>query len=320
MYSPAKANPLAETVGCGGRMPGVDGMNDGLLGAADPPPFTVVRPDAAGPVVLTCDHATNIVPRALGSLGLPPAALEGHIAWDEGAAEVARLMAEQLDAVCVMSGYSRLVIDCNRALDHETSIVVESDGVVVPGNRGLGERDRALRRRTLFEPYHRSVAAALAAVRARAQRPVLIAVHSFTPVMDGYARPWHVSVLWDDDPRVPVPLMAALRARGDLVVGDNVPYSGREQVGYTIVSHTEGADTPHALIEIRADQIADRQGIALYAAILSEALGPVISGLADGRPAEPGKRPRNRDDGGQRRWTDQYPPRQFADSEGEDYG
>ena len=278
-------------------------MSESLLGAADPPPFTVVGPDAAGPVVLTCDHAANTVPEALGGLGLPPAALEGHIAWDEGAAEVARLMARRLDAVCVMSGYSRLVIDCNRTPGHETSIVAESDGVVVPGNRGLGERERVLRRRTFFDPYHRAVAAALDAVRARGQRPLLIAVHSFTPVMDGQARPWQVAVLWNDDPRVPEPLLAALRARGDLVVGDNVPYSGRERHGYTIIAHAERVDVPNALIEIRADQIADREGIARYAGILSEALEPVIAGLADSRPAEPepGKRPRDRD--GNRWWT-----------------
>ncbi len=255
---------------------------ENLLSAGDPPPVTVVRADAAGPAVLTCDHASNAVPRSLDGLGLPPAALQGHIAWDEGVAEVARLMAGRLDAACVMAGYSRLVIDCNRVPDHETSIAAESDGTAVPGNLDLGEHERALRRSAVFDPYHRAVAAALDAVRARGQRPVLIAVHSFTPVMDGRARPWHIAVLWAQDPRLPVPLIAALRARGDLVVGDNVPYSGRDQYGYTMDAHAGRTDIPHALIEIRTDQIADRQGIARYAGILSEALEPVLAGLAAG--------------------------------------
>ncbi len=257
-------------------------MREGLLSDTDPPPYTVVNADAAGPVVLACDHAGNAVPEALGSLGLPPDALGGHIAWDEGAAEIARLLAGRLNAVCVMAGYSRLVIDCNRAVDHETSIAAESDGIAVPGNRGLGDRERMLRRRAVFDPYHDALAAALDAVRARGQRPALIAVHSFTPVMDGRARPWQVAILWAYDPRIPAPLIAALRARGDLAVGDNVPYSGRDQYGYTMEAHGAGADIPHALIEIRSDEIADAAGVERYAGILAEALEPVLAGLADG--------------------------------------
>jgi predicted N-formylglutamate amidohydrolase len=250
-----------------------------LLSAADPPAFTVINEDAAGPVVLACDHASNAVPASLDGLGLLAADLEGHIAWDAGAAEVTRLLAARLDARCVLAGYSRLVIDCNRAPDHETSIPVESDGLVVPGNVKLSAQDRTRRQATVFHPYHSALAEAIDAVRARGQAPVLIAVHSFTPVMDGFARPWHVAVLWAHNPQLPLPLMAALRARGDLVVGDNQPYSGREQYGYTMDVHAGGTDIPHALIEIRADQIAEPGGIARYAGILTDALGPVLAGL-----------------------------------------
>ena len=250
-----------------------------LLSPSDPPACTVVNPDAAGRVVLACDHASNAIPRALNGLGLPRAEIERHIAWDEGAADVARLLALRLDARCVMAGYSRLVIDCNRAPDNETSIPTTSDGTDVPGNAGLGAQDRTGRRSAVFEPYHRMLAGALDEVRARGQEPVLIAVHSFTPVMDGLARPWHIAVLWADDGRIPVPLMAALSARGDLVVGDNEPYSGREQYGYTMDIHAGAADIPHALIEIRADQIADAAGVARYGEILAQAIETALAGL-----------------------------------------
>jgi len=260
-------------------MPEDRGTLEAVLGATDPPACTVVNPIAAGPVVLACDHASNAIPEMLHRLGLSAGDRARHIAWDAGAAAVAEGLAKRLDARCVLAGYSRLVIDCNREPGHETSIPAESDGTVIPGNAGLGAAERAWRERAIFDPYHRALTDALGAVRARGQRPVLIAVHSFTPVMDGLARPWHVAILWAHDPRIPVPLMAALKARGDLVVGDNEPYSGRERYGYTMDIHAGGADIPHALVEIRADQIANPAGIARYNAILGDAIQTALAGL-----------------------------------------
>ena len=112
--------------------------------------------------------------------------------------------------------------------------------------------------------------------------PVLIAVHSFTPVMAGKARPWQISILWGYDPRVPVPLLAALRARGDLVIGDNEPYSGRKGQGHTIRVHGARRGIPHALIEMRADQVADPDGAARFTDILGSALESVLTQLPAG--------------------------------------
>ena len=190
-----------------------------MLTDREPPPFTVENADGASPIVLACDHASNLVPRALEGLGLVERELHRHIAWDQGAAAVARGLSGRLDAPAVLAGYSRLVIDCNRAPEHETSIAEVSDGTTVPGNAGISEAARAARKRTLFDPYHEALAGALERVRKRGRMPVLIAVHSFTPVLAGTPRPWQVSVLWGFDPRVPVPLLAALRRRGDLAVG-----------------------------------------------------------------------------------------------------
>ncbi len=253
-----------------------------MLTTAEPPPYFVENADGASRAVLACDHASNLVPLSLADLGLPAEELRRHIAWDQGAAEVARGLSRQLDAAAVLAGYSRLVIDCNRSPGHETSIAEESDGTTVPGNIGIDSAARDARRRTLFEPYHDALAGVLRRVGERGQTPVLIAVHSFTPVMGGKARPWQVSVLWGYDPRIPVPLLAALRARGDLVVGDNVPYSGRNRHGYTIKVHGARAGIPHALIEVRADEIADPDGVARYIDILGDALEAVLAQLPAG--------------------------------------
>lgn len=250
-----------------------------LIQPDEDPAVSILNPQGRSAIVLACDHASNAVPRALADLGLSNDALRGHIAWDEGAAEVTAGLSERLDARAVLCGYSRLVIDCNRDPSHETSIATESDNIIVPGNHEVSDAEREDRYRSVFSPYHDALAATLDAVVEDGRTPILIAIHSFTPVMEGFERPWHVTVLWAADPTVPVPLMDALRARGDLTVGDNVPYSGREQYGYTMDVHAAARGIPHALIEMRADEVSDARGIARFTDILADALGTVVDGL-----------------------------------------
>ncbi len=248
-----------------------------LLGADDPPPFEIVNRDGAAPVVLMCDHASNAIPESLATLGLDPVALSHHIAWDSGAAAVARLLAVRLDAPAVFAGYSRLVIDCNRKLGHETSIPAEVDGIPVPGNRPVTPEHAARRAEAVFHPYHHAVESVISDIRARGPAPAIIGIHSFTPEMDGVARPWHLSVLWDRDPRIPVPLLAALRENDDLVVGDNQPYSGSLHYGYSTEVHATAAGLPNALIEIREDRIRTPEDISRHARILGDALEVVLA-------------------------------------------
>ena len=232
-----------------------------LLGKDDPPPVEVVNPDGAAPFVFLCDHASNRVPRALDNLGLPPAELDRHIAWDIGAAAITRRLAAHFDAPAVLAGYSRLVIDCNRRLEDEQSILGSSDGTAVPGNRDLAERDAAARVEACFRPYHRACAAALDRVEARGGVPPVVMMHSFTPAMNGTRRPWHAGVLWDgEDGRMALPLLRALRARNGLHVGDNEPYSGTSHHGYTMPAHAARHGRANVQIEVRQDLVADEPG------------------------------------------------------------
>lgn len=247
-----------------------------LLSADEPPPFEVVNPDAAAPVVLICDHASRTVPRRLGKLGLTDEVLSRHIGWDIGAAEVARHLARRFAATAVFSGYSRLVVDCNQPTDDPTSIPAISDGVVVPGNRGLAAEDIAQRIDACYHPYHRAVRRALQTKERADVAPAVLSIHSCTPVLRGFERPWHIGVLWDQDGRIAEPLMRALGARGDLCVGDNQPYSARTHSGYSIDTHANEAGLPHVMIEIRQDLIGTSQGVEKWAAILGEALAPIL--------------------------------------------
>jgi predicted N-formylglutamate amidohydrolase len=251
-----------------------------LLRPGDPPPVEFANPQGRSPVLLVCDHASRAVPRALDGLGLAPQRLAQHIGWDIGAAAVTRRLARRLDAPAVLAGYSRLVVDCNRDPDDPTSMPEASDGVAVPRNGGLTPEARAARLAAIFAPYHEAVAAELDAIARRGMLPALLSIHSFTPVMNGEARPWHVGVLWDDDPRIAVPLLAALGADPALAVGDNQPYSAREPAGYTVRHHAVRRGIPHVAIELRQDLVAAAAGAEAWAERLAAALQPILAGLA----------------------------------------
>lgn len=250
-----------------------------LLAANEPAPFRVVRREAPTPLLIVCDHASNRVPRRLGTLGLGAAQRRQHIAWDIGAAEIAAALSRRFDATLAETAYSRLVVDCNRRLDDPTLIPAVSDGVPVPGNRGLGVAQRRQRIDALYRPYHAALDALVAAKRRRHALPALVSIHSCTPTMNGFDRPWHIGVLWNEDGRLPLPILAALRRRDDLVVGDNEPYSGRENVGYTVKTHAEALALPHVSFEVRQDLIATRDGALRFAAILGDALAEAFAAL-----------------------------------------
>lgn len=247
-----------------------------LVQPDEPPPFERIGGGGSRPIVVVCDHASNRIPRALNGLGLPAARLSEHIAWDIGAAGVARALAACFGAPAVLGGYSRLVVDLNRSLRDPSAMPAISDGTLVPGNVGLDADERAARVDEIYDPYHAAVEELIESRTEGTRTPILVAVHSFTPVNHGVRRPWHVGVLWDKDPRLAIPLMQNLRAQSDVVVGDNEPYSGRHPADYTIDHHAEPAGIAHAGIEIRQDLIDDERGQRAAAERLAAALAPLV--------------------------------------------
>jgi predicted N-formylglutamate amidohydrolase len=224
-----------------------------LLASDDPPPFSVVNEKGRAPLLLLCDHASKAVPKALGDLGISEAELSRHIGWDIGGLDAATALSEALDAPLVASGYSRLVIDCNRWPGGEGSTPEVSDDTVIPANRRLTKEQVDARAEACFWPYHREVDRLLDGMTAEGRKVCLLVVHSFTPVMKGFERPWHVGVLWNDDPRLPAPLLAELRRDPALVVGDNEPYSARASYEYTLNAHARSRAIPHCSLEVRQD-------------------------------------------------------------------
>ncbi len=256
--------------------------------------FEVVRGALDSGALITCDHASNAIPPGYGTLGLPSEALDRHIAYDIGAAEVVRALAGQLGAPAVLSTYSRLIIDPNRGLDDPTLVMRYSDGAIVPGNAYIDAAEIARRSARFWAPYREEVAATVDAMIATGEPPALISIHSFTPVMRSLARPWKIGILWDRDGRIPKPLIEALIAERDLradEVGDNEPYDGA-LAGDTIDEIATSRGLANALIEIRQDLIAERNDAAAWAERLGRVLRPIIADPQSRAPADFGSRAR----------------------------
>ena len=198
-----------------------------------------------------------------------------------------RLLQARFGADAVYANYSRLVIDLNRRPGDGTVIPPISDGVLIPGNLGLSQAARDARGEAFHAPYHAAIEGLIARRTANGKVPVLLGIHSFTPFFHGTPRPWHAGVLWDRDPRLALPLLAALRRNDGLYIGDNEPYSGRHTADYSIDTHAEVRGLAHVGIEIRQDLIDDEAGQARWAGILAAALEPVFADDALYAPLSP---------------------------------
>ncbi len=245
-------------------------------------PFIVENSDGAGGFVIVCEHASNAVADRFAGLGLANEALESHIAWDPGALDVARHMAERLDAPLMRATVSRLIIDCNRPLDAPDLIVAQSGSLAVPGNR-IGEKERALRIATIHEPFHAALGRLIENRLAASQPTALVSIHSFTPVLNGLSRPWNVGIIFGRDRRLADPLISGLKDDGTLVVGVNEPYSPADRIFYTHERHAEPHGLPCAMIEIRSDLIDDPASQRAMAVRLSRLLKDALAALADMR-------------------------------------
>jgi predicted N-formylglutamate amidohydrolase len=266
-------------------------VDSGMAEAAYPA-FEVIPGALDSGALIICDHASNAIPQGYGTLGLPREALERHIAYDIGAADVTRALAGILGAPAVLSTYSRLVIDPNRGLNDPTLVMRCSDGAIVPGNAYIEAAEIARRSTRLWAPYRREIATTVDAMIATGEPPALVSIHSFTPVMHSLARPWKIGVLWDCDDRIPKPLIEAMLAEPDLraaEVGDNEPYDGA-LAGDTIDEIATARGLANALIELRQDLIAEGRDATAWGERLARALRPIIADRRSREAADLGSR------------------------------
>ena len=250
-----------------------------LLAPDEADPVETYRLNGASPVVLTCEHAGRAFPRRLGALELDPRDLDRHIAYDIGALGVAKDLSRRLDAALIAQHYSRLVVDCNRAPHMHDFIPTVSEDTAIPSNLDLSPRDREARASEIFHPYHRRITAVLDARMAEGGLPVLVSVHTCTPIYQGVRRPWHVGLLHEHDPALAGVLLRLLGADRDLTVGDNQPYALTPDRDYTLPVHGQQRGIHHVAFEVRQDLVATAAGQSEWAERLAELLSSALAEL-----------------------------------------
>lgn len=245
------------------------------IAASSAESYSVLAGAADAGLIILCDHARNAFPGEYGTLGLPEAQLKRHIAYDIGAEAITRQLAALLGVPALLTHYSRLLIDPNRGEDDPTLIMRLSDGAIVPGNHNVDTIEREFRLDRYYRPYHLAIRNVLNKCSATGITPAILSVHSFTESWKSVPRPWHAGILWDRDPRLAVPLLEALFAEGDLIVGDNQPYHGGLE-GDTMWQHGTNRNLAHALIEVRQDLIRDEAGQTAWAQRLARLMRQLL--------------------------------------------
>jgi predicted N-formylglutamate amidohydrolase len=254
-----------------------------LLAKDDPSPVAILNPAAPSPFLFTGDHAGLAIPKSLDRLGLTEVDLARHIACDIGVTALGERLATRFDAIFIHQIYSRLVIDCNRHPASPGAIPAESDGTAVPGNVGLSPEGAAARIAAIHAPYHAAVAAEIARRDAIGQPTILVALHSFTPMMAGFRRPWDIGILHDGgDPAFARTVLAALASERGFVTGDNEPYH-MDETDYSVPHHAYARRLPYVEVEFRQDHLATSTGAHLWAEKFGSALAAATASLSQPR-------------------------------------
>lgn len=245
----------------------------------DEHPVLLENADGQSDVILVSEHAGSQLPAFIGSLGLDDKTMSSHIAWDIGAAELSRMLSKLLDAPLIMQRYSRLAYDCNRAFEAPDAIVLESDDISVPGNAGLTAEHRQRRYEEIYLPFDEAITTLLEERQAAGNLPVLVTIHSFTPVYKGRQRHLDLGVLHDSDTRLADALMQQGRQEKAFSTARNEPYSPADGVTHTLVRHGVDNGLLNVMFEVRNDLLSNAQSQMLWAKRLSSMLNNALEAV-----------------------------------------
>lgn len=236
-------------------------------------PPVIENAGGAGRIILVCEHASNHIPPRWGDLGLTEEQRRAHIAWDPGALGLARGLSQRLDAVLIHAGVSRLVYDCNRGPDMAGAMPARSEIHDIPGNAVISAPERLERTQSVYLPFHNAVHGVIAERIALGLNPVIVTIHSFTPVYFGQPRAVEFGVIHDADPAYAVAVLAAAQATTALRAELNAPYSAADDVTHSLRVLATPYGLPNAMLEIRNDLIASPEAEEAMA----KALAPVLN-------------------------------------------
>jgi predicted N-formylglutamate amidohydrolase len=111
----------------------------------------------------------------------------------------------------------------------------------------------------------------------RGVKPILLAVHTFTPRFRGRARPFEVGILYERHRALARRLARELREAG-LAVRYNQPYSGMAGMMYAIDRHGSHHRLPCLEVEVNQGLFEQPRAAARLGAIIARGLEALIPG------------------------------------------
>lgn len=259
---------------------------------SDRPVVETLNAAGQGAFVIACEHASNFIPAVFDSLGLGAETLQSHVAWDPGARAVAALLSQYLDAPLVASTVSRLVYDCNRPPMDAGATPARSEIFDIPGNAALSGFEKRMRAETFYSPFRTTLSSVIDNAGRRVRTPVLVTIHSFTPVYFGQPRDVEIGILHDADSRFADLLldeMAQGAVRFD--VRRNEPYGPADGVTHTLRDQALPRGLLNVMIEIRNDLIAAPADQADMASLLARLLVEALARIDPQSATNSGNRP-----------------------------
>lgn len=236
------------------------------------------QPEASGPVLFVCEHASAHIPPAYDHLGLAPGDRLSHAAWDPGAAALTQALAQQFQSPAVLGTVSRLVYDCNRPPEAPSAMTPQSERIRVPGNENLSPQQRAARVAEVYDPFCQAVRSQIT----RHPPEAFVTVHSFTPIYHGTPREVEIGLLHDADTRLTdLMLTQAAQIAGPRKIERNAPYGPDDGVTHTLHLHALPRALPNVMIEVRNDLLTTPADIAQIATLLGTLLHPALTALAN---------------------------------------
>ena len=240
-------------------------------------PYQLINPSTLSPVLLMCEHATNRLPSASKVRPVDRGLLDSHWGWDIGAWKLTRELARRLRATAIGGRWSRLLIDLNRRVDDRTLIRRKAGRRVLPWNDGIEAATVEQRVLIYHTPYHVEVDRLILKRLVRGVRPVLLAVHSFTPRFQGGSRPFQIGILYEHHRTLAQRIARALRRSG-LSVRYNQPYSGMQGMMYSVDRHGSHHRLPCLEIEVNQKMFERPGAVEHLGAVIAPGVRALLAG------------------------------------------
>jgi predicted N-formylglutamate amidohydrolase len=254
-------------------------LRSGILTASEGEAVALENATARSGLVFICEHASSVLPSSAGDLGLSQEALSSHIAWDPGALAIARRLSQLLDGLLIHQRFSRLIYDCNRPPESPAAMPEKSEIYEIPGNKELSPAERYARTAALYVPFHDRIASEITRIVEEGREPVVVTVHTFTPVYFGKAREVEIGILHDFDSRLADAMLDAAEG-GPYKVERNSPYGPADGVTHTLRIHALPQGFSNVMIEVRNDLVRDAAGIGAVSAYLADLISKALERAA----------------------------------------